>query len=265
MATKPKSGTALAVQKPQSRAVGASIDAAAILKAAAERGRAEVAKAPSASANSLSFRNGVIRYQDREIGQSMKVIVLAPQFERVYYSQPWSADNVEPPDCYSFDGTAPHADSANPQAKSCAECPMSQWESAQNGKGKACKEGLRAALLPGDKLAPDQLRAAPIVMAKFSVLNSKSVRSYLEMLYETAGHPARVVSVLKCKPDSKMQYAIDFEMGDTIGDDNPEALSAVASRIDEAGKLLTQPYPKPDASAPRKGATKPVTKRIRKF
>ncbi len=71
-------------------------------------------------------------------------IVLAYQLTRRFYATKGASGT--PPDCYSVDCVTGRG---NPGG-SCAACPLSEWESAQQGKGQACKQyGVAALLLPG--------------------------------------------------------------------------------------------------------------------
>lgn len=263
MATR-KAGAAVAVVQNTSTQVGEVIDAKSILMAAAAKGRIEVNKAPANAAQTLSFRNGTISYQGRDIGHKMKVIMLHPQFERVYYADSFDADKIVAPNCYSFDGVSPHPQASDPQNKTCEGCPQAEWKSDSRGKGKACREGLRVALLAGDKVDATYLASAPIVMAKFSVLNSKIARGYLEELYETVGHPALAITELTCNPDPKTQLVNGFTMIDRAPAEGPVA-SAVASRIEEAQRLCLQPYPEGEVASGSSKQKMVAAKRVRKF
>lgn len=69
-----------------------------------------------------------------------------------FYAGRFDKDNIVPPDCFAI-GTdpknmVPSPNSPNPQAKDCQSCPMNQFGS--DGKGKACKNGRKLAVLPPD-------------------------------------------------------------------------------------------------------------------
>ena len=51
-----------------------------------------------------------------------------------YYTTKYTGGN-NPPDCSSVDGKLGHGDPGG----ECANCPLNQYESAEEGKGKACK------------------------------------------------------------------------------------------------------------------------------
>ena len=262
MATsKPKAPPkAPAVLKPTSGSL-ASPSAMEMLKAHAARGMAQLGKLPSSTGVGISFRGGTIAVGGTKVGNTMRVIPLFPQYERAFYSREFSAEDKSPPDCYSYDGVAPHEKSVEPQNATCAGCPMNEWKSDRRGKGKACKEGSRLALLRYDGLTPESVASAPILMAKFSVMNSKVVGPAVQKLFETAGHCAGVVCDLTCEPDDAIQIANDLLPVMPV----PEALQqGVIGRLEEAEKLATVPYPEPEAGAVKAPAKK-ATKAVRKF
>ena len=102
---------------------------------------AALAKLPQQTGNFLSLRGGVISLGGRTLSNPLPIVVLAFDFERVYYSQAYQPDVMTAPDCYSFDGVKPHDQARVPQSDKCVGCRYNDFGSAQNGKGKACKEG----------------------------------------------------------------------------------------------------------------------------
>lgn len=261
MATKkpaaPKTPPVPAVLKPAGGSLASPMEA---LKAFALRGRQQLAKVPSGGVG-VSFRGGTITVGGVRVGNSMPVIALHPQFERTYYDREFSAEDKAPPPCYSFDGVKPHEKASSPQSETCERCQHAQWGTDRRGKGKACKEGMRMVFMRADSVDPDSIKVAPLMTAKFSVMNSKIVGPVLERLYETAGHPAGVVCNLECHPDDATQIRNDLVPVGPLED--VAAQDAVISRLDEAEKLATQPYPDPEVSAAP--AAKKAPARARKF
>jgi hypothetical protein len=70
----------------------------------------------------------------------------------LFYSSAYNESSIEPPDCYAVNpimaSMAPAENAPEKQAESCAECPNNAFGSL--GKGKACKNSRRLALLPPD-------------------------------------------------------------------------------------------------------------------
>lgn len=75
------------------------------------------------------------------------VVNAAPKVGRIFYAKAWSPD-AEPtaPDCFSNDGSAPDAKAANPQSRSCNDCPQNVKGSGQR-QSKACRYSRRIAVV----------------------------------------------------------------------------------------------------------------------
>jgi hypothetical protein len=98
-------------------------------------------------------KNGIFRkvVGGEEMGKvkgDLNVIVVnaSPKVGRIFYVKQWSPD-AEPtaPDCFSNDGTAPDAGSANPQADRCDGCQQNIKGSGM-GNSKACRYSRRIAV-----------------------------------------------------------------------------------------------------------------------
>lgn len=206
--------------------------------------RQSIAKAPQAGGQTLSFRGGTISYGSRTLGNEVDIVVMRSGFERVFYAGEFEADRIVAPNCFSYDGAAPHPDAQDPQAKSCAECPRNEWGSDRRGKGKACREGVKIALLlaPGNKpLTREWAESAPVITAKFSVLNSQRVTPKIDSLYERFGAPCKAVVTLEAHSDPNIQVANDLSFKSEI--DDADVLDALGNRLAEAGDELVKPYP----------------------
>lgn len=104
----------------------------------------------------ISIRNGVFRciVGGEEIAKNkdgyMDIVVVntTRENQRTYYKQAYdpNAEGAVAPDCFSPDGIVPHASAANPQAASCAECPMNVKGSGSGVGKKACRYSKRMAV-----------------------------------------------------------------------------------------------------------------------
>ena len=214
-----------------------------------EAGKAQSAKLPQQSGNFISFRQGSPSLGGVKLPNPLPLVILAYGYERAYYSKPFQPDVMATPDCYSYDGETPHEKAKVPQSDACKGCRFDEFGSAQNGKGKGCKEGAKFAAIHADALeSPEKIAAATIVQGRLSVLNSKGFRSYVGY-FEESGQPIwSGVSVLTVTPDAKSQYAVEFSS--TVADLDDNDLDALAARVDEADKLMAQPYPDLEEAKP---------------
>ena len=263
MASKPaskKPGATLVVAKPKT-AVAASLSSS--LGAAVQRQREELAKMPSGGGKSLSFKGGRMKLDDVEIGNELPIIILASQFERSWYPLAYSVDgDGVPPSCYSRENgpaAKPDETAPFPQSKLCRECQWNEFETAHQGKGKACKEGVKIAFVH-----PANLSSAnpPVVQAKFSVLNSQDILKDLKGVYaKGVEHTVQAHLTLTCHPDDKriVKNSLLFE-----GFVPQEDVDKLTPLIDAAQETLVQAYPESKAVDPaeaKKSAAKPTRAR----
>lgn len=89
---------------------------------------------------------------DGSEGEEIEVVIVDFCSNYAYFDQPYDPDTPMPPACFaiSFDQKtlSPSPNSPDPQADSCATCPMNQFGSSLVGKGKACKNTLQLAIMP---------------------------------------------------------------------------------------------------------------------
>lgn len=99
-------------------------------------------------------KNGIFRkvVGSEEMGKvkgDLNVVVVnaSPKVGRIFYAKQWSAD-AEPtaPDCFSNDGSAPDAGSANKQSDRCDSCEQNIKGSGM-GNSKACRYSRRIAVV----------------------------------------------------------------------------------------------------------------------
>lgn len=129
--------------------------------------------------------------------KSIEGIILLADDNRVFYDKPYSGEN-EPPTCFSPDGLVGFGDPGG----ECANCPLSQWGSAENGRGQACN--LRKLMLI---LRPDSLLPVIISAPSGSI---KEITDYLKRITGAAlPHWAVVTSLglTKKKSGDGISYA----------------------------------------------------------
>lgn len=226
----------------------------------------------------FSTQAGVLQYDGTPLpGNQMAVIVLADIMENSYYDGPFDPSTPASPKCFAFghdeDEMEPH-DAVDKdeyferQAEACAGCPMNEWGSADTGKGKACKNVMRLALIPAGQYKPvgkgrnvtfeyeqyeDEAHFAKADVA-FLKLPVMSVKNYAKYVKQLAGDlrrpPHGVVTNIYIEPDPKSQYKLMFELVDTVEDD---LMPTVMKRHKAEKDSLDFPYqpPQDDENAGR--------------
>lgn len=181
----------------------------------------------------------------------LDVIVIAHTTEYALYEGKFDPNNPQPPVCYAFgkdeQSMSPHEKSTKPQHTDCATCPKNQWGSdPDGGKGKACKNTRRLALLPADCVNnPDEMDKAEEIYIKLPVLSVKNWALYVNNVSAQYKRPPfGVITSISTEPDTKAQFKVTFRAIDRVPD---AALGAIIQRHEASSKTIGFPYQAPSA------------------
>lgn len=202
--------------------------------------------------SSISFKSGQMSFMGAPIkGNTMPVNVLDSALENAYYDGPYDPDNLRSPICFAF-GTgakgevmAPHADSETPQSPTCKACKWNVFGTADQGKGKACKNMRRVALIHADAVdkGATEIAGTTIATAKLSPMNAPIYSKYaLGLASAKSVPPIGVITQMSCEPDAKSQFKVSWHFVRDVTDN--AAMGALMARREEAKATLFRPYPK---------------------
>jgi hypothetical protein len=229
---------------------------------------AQYAEAETVGGSFLTTSGGMLQLGGEPLlGNQVCAVIIDSVRENTYYADKYVPDHRAAPRCYAFgrsdDDMAPHpgmqADMGyfSPQHETCKGCPRNEWGSADQGKGKACQNRRRLALLPAGYYVakpnsrdfdlhlftdPEHFRGADMAFLKLPVTSVREYGKYVQTLAAQRRPPFGVVTRLYAEPDPKSQYKIKFEMVDLLPDD---ILAAVFPRHQAAGTALMTPYSAP--------------------
>ena len=169
--------------------------------------------------------------------------------KNAYYPGAYDKDNIVPPVCFAIGAIpsklVPSPNAPEPQAKSCAECPMNAFGSAPNGKGKACKNERLMAVLP-----PDADADAPLWTISAGPTSIKSFDNYVGSLARLQATPVEMVTTISMVAGD---YAATM-----YGDPQPNPnLEIHFGRQQEARELLAT---EPDLTGYMPASAKPARK-----
>jgi hypothetical protein len=199
----------------------------------------------------FSLRAGVLSYNGQPMPENkMNVIIMAASFENALFISKFDPSNIISPLCFALsesgDDMAPHENSYKPQGGEehvCLGCEFGEWGSDKNspsGRGKACKEVRRLALIPADALT-DDISKAQVAMLRVPVTSVANWAQYVHMLAATAKRPTwSVVTEIKVIPDPKKQFQVLFNPVDAINDG--AMLEALQARRAGAMQAVLNPY-----------------------
>jgi len=173
----------------------------------------------------ISIKSGVLSFGGAKVpGNELRTVILGWTYENQYYDQAYSPDTPQSPGCYAFgsapDEMSPHGNAPRPQSDSCSGCPMNEFGSADQGKGKACKNVVRLALIAENDL--EDISSAEIVYLKVPVMSVKNFVVYAKKtVAQTLSRPYwAVVTNISVTPDARSQFSVNFEVGDLVEDTN---------------------------------------------
>lgn len=164
--------------------------------------------------------------------------------KKAWYPNPYDKDNIVPPHCFGLGFVAhsamePSENSPERQCETCATCPKNAFGSAENGKGKACKDSYVLALLGPNA---DEEEGSPLMTLEISATGIKPFEKYVRDL---------------ARETNKAPYAFvtEFSMDDTVDyasvrcgfptEASPALIDMALSRREEAAALLST---EPDVS-----------------
>lgn len=233
--------------KPASTAVANYEERLAAMAAESVQNEADVG-----GGNFISVKSGQLTYQGNTIkGNELDVVVLTSIHENCYYPGRFDPDNPQPPVCYAF-GTdpkemAPHPDSAEPQHDTCEGCPMNEFETADSGKGKACKNIRRLSMIPGDPLNDETVQSADVAYLKVPVTSVKGWASFVKTVATLDKlPPLGVVCRIGVIPDPKSQFKVTFQKVDQVP---REYLGVLMDRAESEKEAIKFPYAQPTEEA----------------
>ena len=233
------------------------------------------ARAASATASSvgggalfIQTRGGNLSFQNEPLEQPLVAFVLDQIRENNYYEGDFDPEAPRAPSCFSIGRDeaelAPPPDLDTRQSDKCAGCPQNRFGSADRGRGKACKNIVRLALLPYE---PDPVKLAKVdhALIRVPTTSVKNFGKYAQKIERGLGRPLwSVVTDITTKDDKKTVWQMLFDLRSSDVDARAGAI-LLQRRKDALEDLERPPTPgevddAPTAS-PRKRRRKVVRKR----
>lgn len=172
--------------------------------------------------------------------------------KNAFYDRPFDRDNPSPPACYAIgeipSTLAPPKDVPDRQADNCATCPLNQFGSADNGKGKACKNQRVLAILPEDASSDEEMMTLEVPPG--SVQKFDGYVAGLAAKHKTV--PIGVVTEISLDKDQQY-FSPRFDVNRPL---QGKELGTFMPRRDEAKKMIATPPDTSGYEAPKKTATK---------
>jgi hypothetical protein len=244
-------------------------DWAAEAKAAAAK-QTKAASVLGSTSPNISFRAATLSIGGiQQRNNKADIVVLATMQERAYYEGDFDPDNPRTPVCYAYgevDGelpVAPHEKSQKPQNATCKGCPNAEWGSANQGRGQACRQHFKFIAVQAQKTtAPDELGSATLFTGRIPPTSLKAAKVYLDFLGVKDAPTFAVTTELEVRPSTKSIFTVHLEPGNDI----PKAWQGpVLSRLEEARKEISAPFPEFDDEPKGRREQKAAPKGKRRF
>lgn len=225
----------------------------------------------------FSIRGGTLALNGAPIpGNQMAVVIVDSLLVNAFYQGDYDPDSPQGPSCYAFGRDektmVPHEECGEKQSDGCTDCPNNQFGSASKGRGKACKNGRRIAVIPAGLInkqgvferAKDESFASEEVI--YLNLPPTSLQGFGAYVKQVAGAlkrpPHGVITLVKVGKDSTNTYPkVTFEMEGPVPD---ELIPTVIARNKETKAIIEFPFPKAEAreEKPKKAVGKPAARRF---
>lgn len=206
----------------------------------------------------IKVDNKIFKLPNGESADMISVIIVDFVYFNQYYEGAYDPNNIVPPTCFSLHpepkGAVPSPNSQETQCDACDGCAQNQFGSA--GKGKACKNGVRMAVLP-----PDATEETPLMLLEASPTALKAFSAYIGNVGRVFGRPSyAVITDVTC--DETVKYdSIRFGNPQPVEDD---MIPMIRARLQEArDRLMTEPDMN-KAANDTKGVTKGKAVGVRK-
>jgi hypothetical protein len=212
----------------------------------------------SAGGQFFSTRGGTLSWGDAPLpNNQMAVIILDGVLENVYYEGRYDPDTPQGPTCFAFGrdekDMAPHiivSDAGQAQSlDGCANCEHNEFGTADTGRGKACRNTRRLAMIPAGTLNnrgdfelfdEDHFEDATIGYMKLPVTSVKGYASFVKQVAATLRRPPHgIIAKVRVVPDPKTQFKVVFEAIENVPND---VLGIIMKRHEEAKSSIDFPY-----------------------
>jgi hypothetical protein len=167
----------------------------------------------------------------------MIILDFNPAVSKAYYGD-WDEDNASGPICFSIKGeqVGPDASSPEPQAKSCLDCVHNQWPGG--GRGKACKDHKRLAVMLMPKVTSRMLGAALMEPVFFKVPPGSltALRNYDDQLQHMGFPCESLITRVSFSQDKLFQF--EFSVRQMLSDKEAKWISELVDKDPQVKRII---------------------------
>lgn len=237
-------------------------------KGLAEDATKEVADTATGMAR-ISHKGGRLSVDGQMVeGNKLPLAVISFRASKAYYEGDFDPDTPATPVCYAFSndgsstGMIPHDAAPKKQSDSCDTCEHNQFGTAERGRGKRCKDEIRAGVIV-ETTDPDTIQAAEVRQITIPPGSLKNWGKYLQGLKDVtaSGNVRTVLTEVSTQPFGGA-YALTFKATHKLAREQVESLLTRKGTVHD---MLGQPYPVISAedAEDRKKAAKTAARKAR--
>ncbi len=187
---------------------------------------------------------------------SIEVVILKANknLSKIWYEQGYVEGSDAPPDCSSAGGLQPDQGVPKPQSTFCANCPRNAWGTAANGgKGKACGDSRRLAIVPLPDIKNEALGGPLLLRVPAASLQDLAA---FDQKYSQQGYPYFAIGVRIAFDPAESFPKFQFTAVRPLNDDEGRIVMAmrdgeeVARVISETVAPIQQQIAQPAPAAP---------------
>jgi hypothetical protein len=216
---------------------------------------------------SIGIKGKKFSYKSDVLVRTAEFVIVDFIRANAWYDEAWSEDDVALPGCLalSVDGEemAPLPLSPNKQNDTCDGCELNAWGSAETGRGKACAEQYKLAILavnPQDK--NETYSTCEMATITVPPTSKKNFGAFVRAVEDKTGRPPLSFLTEFAFDDDFDHPVLTFEVSKAYKD--AATLSAILGRVKEAREMLMAAPDFSGAAEQKAAASKKTGKKKKK-
>ncbi len=182
------------------------------------------------------------RGEGEDLGEAIEAIVIDSVIVNKYFDAPYVEGVQSAPACAAIgrdlETMKPYDNAPAKGAESCAACPLNEYESAANGRGKACANRRRLIVMLMQDIEKVGYKEAPLYTLELSPTALRPWARYVRAIQRQHGvPPIACITAFACDPNEKFSTVLP-SFGSVL---NGSHIAQVLARHAEAKELAEAP------------------------
>lgn len=205
----------------------------------------ELGREQAGVGKTLSIRNSKFKFEGADLGNEISVILLDYVFVNQFFKGKFDPDNRQPPACFAMAENEldlvplPSSPEIQNGGDPCESCWANEFESDDAGRGKACKNGRRIAVMSAEAWEDDDfadyIDSEAVGYLTLPPTTNPTWRAYVNKLGKTAKLPVwGVITTLSFDPEvdyPKLEFTATAKLQDILDEAGAKKLFALRDEI----------------------------------